>query len=188
MIWSGQDGEPVLKRNNLFRATCLSCLYLFVPTKVNNQERICKGNQSIPPANLLHDMVHVDGLSARHSSPPMATQFVNDDFALFSQPIGQPWCHQPPLQHLFPIKGIEVLFVDFPAWINSSITELCPHRTWMSAICLAFSCVLYIAFWVYVCHICAVIQLYIISIMLCRELVSGLNRGGLFYVESHYKG
>ena len=85
MIWSGQDGEPVLKRNNLFCATCLSCLYLVVSTKVNNRILICKGNQSIPPANFLHDMIHVDGLSARCSSPPMAAQFVDDDFALFSQ-------------------------------------------------------------------------------------------------------
>lgn len=49
-----------------------------------------QGESINPPANFLHDMIHVDGLTARHASPPMATQFVDDDFALFSQPIGQP--------------------------------------------------------------------------------------------------
>ena len=33
----------------------------------------------------------------------------------------------------------------FPAWINSSITVLCSHKTWMSIIRLALSCVSYIA-------------------------------------------
>lgn len=42
-----------------------------------------QGDSINPPANFPHDMVHVDGLSARHSSK--SNRSVNDDFALFSQ-------------------------------------------------------------------------------------------------------
>ena len=61
MIGAGQDGEPVLKRNNLSCVTCLSCLYLVVSTKVNNQEQICKGKSTASPANFQHHMSHADG-------------------------------------------------------------------------------------------------------------------------------
>ena len=42
-----------------------------------------QGDSINPPANFPHDMVHVNGLSARHSSK--SNRSVNDDFALFSQ-------------------------------------------------------------------------------------------------------
>lgn len=48
---TGQDGAPVLKRNNLFSTTYFSCLYLIVDAKVNNIIRIYKENQLIISEN-----------------------------------------------------------------------------------------------------------------------------------------
>lgn len=50
---TGQDGAPVLKRNNLF-STTYSCLYLIVDAKVNYIIRIYKENLLFISENFLY--------------------------------------------------------------------------------------------------------------------------------------
>ena len=65
--------------------------------------------------NLLYYAVHADCLSARGTSPPMATECVYDDLTLLFEFLCQVRRYQPLLDHLgLPIKHMQICYAFCP--------------------------------------------------------------------------